>query len=326
MPSRPLPPRDKLSILFGHGAYRMAARFAARNTGIAHVQAWSGDELRALAPAAHVICVSMLWNNGLIGQAPNLAFVQSISAGMDQYDRALFAQAGIRLAGGAGVNARAVAEHAMALILALKRQLHTGRDNQSAAKWRGMISNIADREDELGGKTVVLVGLGRIGARFAQLAKAFDLEVIAVRRDPAQGAAGADEVVATARLGDVLPRADIVVLACALTSETENLIDAAMLARLKPSAMLINVARGRVVDETALVAALAAGRLASAGLDVTREEPLPATSPLWSMPNVLLTPHTAGETQAYEDNVIDILLENLARLGRGETALVNGVV
>jgi phosphoglycerate dehydrogenase-like enzyme len=81
-----------------------------------------------------------------------------------------------------------------------------------------------------------------------------------------------------------------------------------------------------VVDETALIAALGAGRLAAAGLDVTREEPLPATSPLWSMPNVLLTPHTAGETRAYEDNVIDLLVENIARLQRGEAALVNGIV
>ena len=95
---------------------------------------------------------------------------------------------------------------------------------------------------------------------------------------------------------------------------------------MKPSAMLINVARGTVVDEPALVAALQAGRIAGAGLDVTVEEPLAAASPLWGMANVLITPHTAGETQAYEDNVLDILMENLVRLWRGETALKNGVV
>ena len=98
------------------------------------------------------------------------------------------------------------------------------------------------------------------------------------------------------------------------------------MAALKPTAHLINVARGRVVDEPALVAALQAGRIAAAGLDVTREEPLPASSPLWAMPNVLITPHTAGETQRYEDAVIDILLENLDRLWRGETELRNQVV
>jgi len=104
------------------------------------------------------------------------------------------------------------------------------------------------------------------------------------------------------------------------------LIDAAALAAMKPSALLINVARGRVVDEAALIAALQQRRIAAAGLDVTREEPLPASSPLWAMPQVLLTPHSAGETQRYEDGVIDILLDNLYLLWRGEALLRNQVV
>ena len=95
---------------------------------------------------------------------------------------------------------------------------------------------------------------------------------------------------------------------------------------MKPSAFLINVARGRVVDEPALIAALSAGKIAGAGLDCTVEEPLPDASPLWNIPNVLITPHTAGETRKYEDNVIDLLLENLDRLWRGETGLKNGIV
>jgi phosphoglycerate dehydrogenase-like enzyme len=127
-------------------------------------------------------------------------------------------------------------------------------------------------------------------------------------------------------LPELLPQADIVALTCPLTPQTENLIDAKALALLKPSATLINVARGRVVDEEALLTALQHKRLAAAGLDVTREEPLPAASPLWSMPNVLITPHTAGETQRYEDAVIDILLENLERMWRGETSLRNEVI
>jgi phosphoglycerate dehydrogenase-like enzyme len=133
-------------------------------------------------------------------------------------------------------------------------------------------------------------------------------------------------VVATSDLATVLPRADIVVLTCPLTPETTHLIDGTALARLKPTATLINVARGKVVDEDALMAALANGQLAAAGLDVTREEPLPTHSPLWAMPNVIITPHTAGETQRYEDNVIDILLENLDRQWRGDATLRNQVV
>jgi phosphoglycerate dehydrogenase-like enzyme len=188
-----------------------------------------------------------------------------------------------------------------------------------------MIGDLSRREDQLTAKTLLVVGLGRIGARLARLAKAFDMRVIATRRDPAAGAAGADAVYSNDRLHALLGEADIVALTCPLTPETTNLIDASALAAMKPSAHLINVARGRVVDEPALIQALQAGRIEAAALDVTVEEPLPAASPLWAMPNVLLTPHTAGETRAYEDGVIDLLLANLKRL-RGGEALVNGVV
>ena len=128
------------------------------------------------------------------------------------------------------------------------------------------------------------------------------------------------------RLLELLPHADFVALTCPLTPETERLIDARALAAMKPSAFLINVARGRVVDEPALVEALAGKRIAGAALDCTVEEPLPADSPLWALDNVLITPHTAGETRRYEDNVIDLLLENLERLWRGETPLRNHIV
>jgi phosphoglycerate dehydrogenase-like enzyme len=111
-----------------------------------------------------------------------------------------------------------------------------------------------------------------------------------------------------------------------LTPETTNLIDATALAAMRPSAYLVNCARGRVVDEPALVTALREGRIAGAGIDVTWEEPLPAESPLWDAPNAFITPHTAGETRRYEDNVLDILMENLTRQWRGEAALQNQVV
>jgi phosphoglycerate dehydrogenase-like enzyme len=124
----------------------------------------------------------------------------------------------------------------------------------------------------------------------------------------------------------LLPEADFVALTCPLTRKTENLVDAAGLARMKPSAYLVTVARGPVVDEGALIAALSARRIAGAGIDVTMEEPLSPTSPLWDMEQVLITPHTAGETRRYEDNVIEVLLDNLERLWRGEEPLRNQVV
>jgi phosphoglycerate dehydrogenase-like enzyme len=321
-----VPTKDRLTLGFAHGAYRMAERFGLRNTGIAHFEVRTADELAARLPEADVLVVSMLWKNELAGIAGKLRFIQSISAGTDQFDKTLLRERGIRLASAAGVNAQAVAEHAMALILALARRLPEARDNQSAKRWRGMISEIAAREDQLGGKTILIVGMGRIGARLARLAKAFEMRVIATRRDAATAATGADAVYGQDRLRDLLVQADIVALTCPLTPETENLIDAAALAAMKPTAHLINVARGRVVDEPALIEALQQRRIAAAGLDVTRDEPLAAASPLWTMPNVLITPHTAGETRAYEDAVIDILMENLARLWRGDAELRNQVV
>jgi phosphoglycerate dehydrogenase-like enzyme len=270
--------------------------------------------------------ISGLWRNDILDRASRLRFIQSIGAGTDQFPADELERRGIRLASARGVNAGAVADHAMALILALSRRLPEARDNQKRRVWRAMIGDPARREDELGGKTLVVVGLGQIGGRIARLAKAFDMRVIALRRNPAIGAGAADAVHAMAAFASLLPEADVVVLACPLTEETENLIDEAAFRHMKPSAHLVNVARGRVVDEAALVAALAAGHIAGAGIDVTADEPLAPGSPLWGMDQVLITPHTAGETRRYEDNVIEILRDNLGRLRRGEEPLRNQVV
>jgi phosphoglycerate dehydrogenase-like enzyme len=326
MSARPLPARDQLTVCFAHAAYRLGERFALRNAGLDWFEVRSLDELKARIKEVDVLLCSGLWRNELIPAATRLVFIQSISAGTDQYSREALGAAGIRVASAQGVNERAVAEHAMALMLAMARRIAEARDNQAAKKWRGMIGDISRREDELGGKTLVIAGLGRIGSRLATLAKAFDMRVIATRRDPSKGAGAADEVVGEDGLLDMLPQADFVALTCPLTPRTEDLIDSTALAAMKPSAYLINVARGKVVNEPALVEALDQGRIAGAALDCVREEPLPPTSGLWNVPNVLITPHTAGETRRYEDNVIDLLLENLERLRRGEAVLKNQLV
>ena len=326
MSARPLPAKDKLTICFAHVAYRMGERFALRNTGMNWFEVRSLDELKARVAEAEVLSCSGLWRNELIALAPKLAFVQSISAGTDQYSRDALGAAGIRVASAQGLNERAVAEHAIALILAMARKIPEARDNQAAKHWRGMIGDISKREDELGGKTLVIAGMGRIGSRLATLARAFDMKVIASKRDVAKGAGAADKVVGEDGLLSVLPEADFVALTCPLTPKTENLIDAKALAAMKPSAYLINVARGKVVNEPALIEALQAKRIAGAALDCVWEEPLPATSGLWSVPNVLITPHTAGETRRFEDNVLDLMMENLDRMWRGETALKNQFV
>lgn len=318
-----LPPKDQLTICFAHVAYGLQDRFALRNTGIASFQVKTRSELDARLGAFDVLVCSGLWRNDLIG-TPRLHYVQSISAGTDQYDKPALAAAGMKLASAAGVNARAVSEHAMALILSLSRRLWDARDNQHRKFWRGMQSDLALREDELSGKVLLVIGLGRIGNRLAQLGKAFDMRVLGTRRDPAFGG-DAHEVFGMDALHTLLPQADYVALTCPLTPETEKLMNAETLALMKPGAALVNMARGRVVDEPALIAALQSGQLTMAAIDVTVDEPLPETSPLWTLPNVVLTPHTGGETRRYEDNVLDILLTNLDRLRHGE-ALHNQIV
>ena len=321
-----LPASDQLSICFAHVAYRLHERFSALDTEIGSFAVRDPASLQKRVGEADVLVISGLWQNSLLDRAGRLRFIQSIGAGTDQFPRDELKRRGVRLASARGVNARAVAEHAMALILALSRRLPEARDNQAKRVWRGMIGDLAEREDEIGGKRLLVVGLGDIGGRLGRLAKAFDMHVIGLRRDPPAGRGAADAVHRMDELNALLPEADFVALTCPLTKETENLIDAQAFGRMSPSAHLVNVARGRVVDEAALVEALAARRIAGAGLDVAADEPLPPASALWGMPHVLITPHTAGETRRYEDNVIEILRDNLGRLWRGEQRLRNEVV
>jgi len=321
-----LPKREDLVICFAHAAYRMKATFDALNTGIGNFEVRERADLDRRIGEADVVLASGMWHNGLIQHAHRLRFIQSISSGTDQYEKAALQAQGIRLASAAGVNARAVAEHAMSLILAMARRLPEARDNQALRHWRGMIGDLSRREDELGGKTLAIVGLGRIGGRLARLAKAFDMHVIGFRRDPSQGAGDADSVHALPALRGQLPQADFVALTCPLTAETAHVINADTLAAMKRPAFLVNVARGGCVDEAALLAALNEGRIAGAALDCADPEPPAPDSPLWTMPNVFLTPHTGGETTRYEANVIEILMENLDRLWRGEKVLRNQIV
>lgn len=315
-----------MNILFAHVAYQMAATFEKRATGILHAQAWNKDELNAQIPAADVLVISGLWRNELLERTSKLRFIQSIGAGTDQFPLDELRRRGIRLASARGVNRNAVSEHAFALILALARHIHTCRDHQRNHHYRALITDLDKREDELGGKTLGIIGLGAIGSRVAALGRAFGMRVIATKRDPAAGHSAADLALPPQRLLELLREADFVVLNCPLTAETRGIINRETLALMKPSACLINVARGACVDEPALIDALRSGKIAGAALDHFIEDPLPPSSPFWDMENVIVTPHTAGETRLYESNVVDILLDNLERLWRGDAGLRNQVV
>ena len=321
-----LPANKDINVLFAHVAYEFAEPFTARKTGMKFDIARNFAELEAKIPNADVLSVSMMWKNELAAKAKKLKLIQSISAGTDQYDKAVLKAHGIRLASGQGVNANAVAEHAISLMLALSRQLHFLRDAQHEKRWRPMQGDRRIREDEIEGKTVLIVGMGGIGQRLARLCKAFGMTVLGTRRDPAKGGGAADEIHPDKDLMALIPRADFVVLTTALTPETTGLIGAKQLGQMQPTAFLVNVARGKVCDEAALTAVLGAKKIAGAALDVTVEEPLVASSPLWTMRHVIVTPHSAGETVRYEDRVIDLLIENAGRLQRRETKLANDIV
>lgn len=315
-------PDDRPRVTLAHVAYDLAAEVERQDVPCLPSVARNRSELDALLPETEILVCSGLWRNDIPDLAPRLRLVQSVSAGTDQYDKDLLRTRNIRLASAQGANANAVSDHAMALLLALTRRIHLARDDQQHSRWTGMIADPAAREQELEGRTMVVVGPGRIGMRLARLAAAFGLNVVGVKRDTA--APSAIPLHPPSDLPRLAAEADILALTCPLTPETEGLVSAAVLRALRPGAILINVARGRVVDEPALAAILAEGRI-SAGLDCFTEEPLPPTSPLWSLPNVLITPHKGGETQVYERNVVALLKANIAALGRGEP-LTNGVV
>ena len=191
-----------------------------------------------------------------------------------------------------------------------------------------MIGDLTQREDELTGKTVLIIGLGRIGGRLAQLAKAFEMRVIGFRRDPAAGRRAADSVHTLAELPAFLPRGGFRRARPARWCRRRaGLIDAKALGLMRRSAFLVNVARGPCVVESPPDRGVAVPDASPAPRSTcTDPEPPEETSPLWAMPNVFITPHTGGETRKYEANVIEILVENLERMWRGETVLRNQVV
>jgi phosphoglycerate dehydrogenase-like enzyme len=213
-----------------------------------------------------------------------------------------------------GVHAPNVAEHVLASILAFVREFPTAFERQRDGEWRHFQAH------ELAGATVTVVGMGAIGQGVVERLRGFDVETVGVRHSPEKGGP-ADEVVGPDALGDALARTDYLVLACPLTDETRGLVDHEAFRTLPPEAVLVNVARGPVVDTDALVAALRSNEIRGAALDVTDPEPLPEGHPLWTLSNVLVTPHNAGHTPRYYERLADIVAENVRRIdetGRAE--------
>ena len=320
------PKRSELNIQFSHVAYQFEKQFALRKMGIANYSTWSPEQTSEKISEADIIVATGFWRNELLEKANRLKLIQVAGAGYDQFDVDAIRSKGIRMVNGRGVNANAVAEHALALILGISRQTHLARDAQRQKIWRGMNPDLNTREEELTGKKMLIIGAGQIGAKIAAISKGFGIETTGMRRNISQTDAIFDYSYPIENKLDELSKADIVVLCCPLTPETKGLIDIKALNAMKSSAYLINVARGGCVIEEDLVKALKNGDIAAAGIDVTDPEPLPSSSNLWGIENAILTPHTGGETRLYEDNVLDILIENIERLERGEVDLLNQII
>jgi phosphoglycerate dehydrogenase-like enzyme len=254
--------------------------------------------------------------------APHLVWVQAMSAGVDRY----VALPGIAdndklvLTNLKGVHGPAIADHVFAMLLQQTRDLRFYAGEQAQGRWtrEGSLT----RPIALMDRTLLVVGLGGIGSEVAQRAHGFGMKVVATRRNAATPAAEwIEHVGPPEELAALLPKADVVVICVPLTKETEHLFDAKALGLMKSSAYLVNVARGKVVDTAALVAALQSGRLGGACLDVTDPEPLPKESPLWAMKNVVITPHVASDAELTEERSWAVVKENLRRFATGETLL-----
>lgn len=230
-------------------------------------------------------------------------------AGTDHLPLEALAEHDVAVTNAAGVHAPNAAEQAVGSILMFSRRLHEAARTD---EWQPVSPG------ELAGSTVTIVGLGAIGTGIAERLDPFGVTTVGVRRSPESGGP-TDEVIGPERLHDALARSEFVVLCCPLTESTRGLVDAEALATLPPEAVLVNVARGEVIETDALVESLRRGWIGGAVLDVTDPEPLPDDHPLWGLDDVLVTPHSAGATPNYYGRLADIVADNVGRLEAGET-------
>lgn len=254
--------------------------------------------------------------------AGKLKWIHSPAAAVHQLMYPDLINSDVILTNSSGVHGPVVAEHAIAVILALAKRLPQAMHYQTRKIWaQELLWNEHPRPREVARATVLVAGMGGIGSEFAVRAKALGMKVIAIRENPAKGAGPADEVYGPEKIDELLPQADFVLLCTPVTPATTAIINRERLNKMKFGAYLINVARGPLVDEAALIEALQEQRIAGAALDVFVEEPLPAESPFWSLDNVLITPHTAAVTEKLWERHYELIVENMRRFLAGKPLL-----
>ena len=292
----------------------------ARFDGRVAVTFAAGDDFARALPDADVIVTGGLTDDEL-ARATRMRWFSSVAAGLDDIATPAMLARGVEITNASGVHGPNIAEHVLAMMLMFTRGMPRLLRAQLAHRWERDLRSRSDGPGELTGKTLVIVGLGRIGEAIAVRARPFGVRVVALKRDPSarhDAGVAVDELLGMDALDEALGRADHVCVTVPLTRETHHLMHARRLARLRTSAFLYNISRGAVIDEAALVDALRAGKLAGAGLDVFEEEPLPPTSPLWDLDNVILTPHVAGATPLYYDRTAALFADNLDRFLAGQ--------
>jgi phosphoglycerate dehydrogenase-like enzyme len=308
--------------------------FAAWNIPAAHVERLRRElphhtflhapsEQRALdmIPSAEVAFMSEL-RPAHLSAAPRLRWVHSPAAGVGGMLFPAMIESPVVVTNSRGISAGTIAEHVLAVMLARFRKLSLAFHSQSLRQWAQEAFVAQSPLRTIAGARVLVVGLGSIGSATASRLIALGARVTATRRTPTQPAPeGVEAIVPPDRLHELLPGADVVVIAAPQTRETRALIGAPELAAMRRDALLVNVSRGRLVDEAALVAALTNTPTLAAALDVFEEEPLPPTSPLWALPNVLITPHISGFRPDHWDAVTELFADNLRRFDAGQPLL-----
>ena len=254
-----------------------------------------------------------------VRKAPDLKWLHAFNVGVDHPIYTELMARGVRVTTSAGSTAQPIAHTVIAALLMLGREFPRWLAAQRERRWEPMRG--ADVPRDLAGQTAVIVGLGHIGKEIARLARALGLKVIGIRRSALASGDPVDELWPPSRLAEIAPRADWLILACPLTEQTRGMVDAALLARLPRNARVINIARGEIVDESALVEALRTRRLAGAYLDVFEHEPLPQDSPLWDLPNVIVSPHNSSAASGNDTRIFEIFVENLVRIARNADLL-----
>jgi phosphoglycerate dehydrogenase-like enzyme len=296
--------------IHGAGGAELAAAIRERLPDRSVALARTPAEERELLETAR-IAVGLNIDEEALAAAENLELFACVFAGTGHLPRDALADRGVALTNASGVHGPNIAEHVLGSMIAHARQWPRAHRQQERREWRSYETT------EVYGSTVTIVGLGAIGSAITDRLEPFDVDTLGVRYSPEKGGP-TDEVYGFDEFHDAIADAEFVVLACPLTETTRGLVDDEAFRTMRADAVLVNIARGPVVDTDALVSELRNNRIRGAALDVTDPEPLPEDHPLWGLGNVTITPHNAGHTPHYYERVADILAGNVGRLDDGE--------